>query len=357
MSRFARYLGASLVVASLVGCAGEERIGELEVRVLYPPGGVGDGSLADAIFSGVVAARSGTDFRVVESSPESVADARATFEEWVATGGERVLIVLGTAGYTDFVLNRGCDFGASSVLLLDSEAPTCANLRSVRFDAYAPAYLAGVAAVSDPSLSPDQTAGIVAGADVPNIRELIRAFTAGVESAGGSVARIEFVSTLPEVGFADPARASELTASMLAEVNVVYAAAGRSGEGVATRLEEHLGSSPASVVYFIGSDTDQATRHGDITVGSVLKRLDFAVRDAILEMIGGRLSTGAVRVGFRDRWTEFLTHPRRGTAVLDGDCSGCSPFEPRCYRGCRTLDNVLEDARERAGQAAESEDR
>ena len=91
----------------------------------------------------------------------------------------------------------------------------------------------------------------------------------------------------PTLGFQDPAAARALAESMIDDVGVIYVAAGGSGTGVADVLRERLRASPDERVFLIGSDVDHSARHGNITLGSVLKRFDVSVRNAILDAVVG----------------------------------------------------------------------
>ncbi len=335
-------------------CSDPERIERLTVRVLYATGGLGDGSLNDGVSAGVVVARSGAEFELEEYMPLTGADAVAKLEEWVEISGPRDLIVVGSGGYTAAVEAHGCDFGQTNILLVDGSASTCEGLRSVSFQSFAPAYLAGVAAVADPTIAPTGRVAMIGGTEIAPVRELLDGFCAGVEAAGGEVVAERMVGDDPDTGFSDPEGATALAAELVDEVDVFFVAAGRSGQGVAELLEERVRAAPRSTdrVWLVGVDTDQSVAYGQVTVGSVLKRFDAVVRDAILEMVAGDLNSGDVVVGFRDRFTELLLHPRRAIRVLEGSCDECDPFLPSCYRRCTTLDQRVHMAEEAAATAA-----
>lgn len=346
-----RWISLLLVVSA---CSPAPTVGPVDVRVLYPLGGKGDESVSDNIFSGLVFARAAAEFEIEEVEPTTVAEGTAAIDRWVADRANRQLIVVGSGAFAQAIDDKECEFGTAQVLQLDVSLPTCSNLRSVTYRSYAPAYLGGVAAVSDPSLNPERTVGIIAGADVPPVRELVDGFTAGVTAAGGTVVRVDFVSNDPDVGFGDPATGRMLAEAMFDEVGVIYAVAGRSGEGVAQAIDDRFDAAPGARVYYVGSDVDQSSLWGRITIGSVLKRFDFSVRDAILDAVVGSYSPGDVRVGFADGFTEFIFHPRRGSNVIRGDCGGCDLFDPLCYQSCTTLEDVVDQATDAAALAAEA---
>jgi len=336
-----------------VGCGSAEKLDALEVKVLYPLGGKGDDSISDNLFAGVVFAQVGAGFDLEEVEPETIEEAEAAFDAWVADGGPRRLIIAGASSYADFVAARDCDFRESFVLQLDQALPTCPRLRSVTYRTYAAAFLGGVAAVS-PVVSPDGTAAIVAGTDIPPVRELVDGFTDGVAHAGGTVIHTEFVSDDPAIGFTDPEAAEALANEILEDTPVIFAPAGGSAEGVARALETRVGDDPDASAFFIGADVDQTPFHAEITVASVLKRFDLTVRDAILDAVVGSFLGGDVRVGFDDRYTELALSP--GGALLPADAACIDDCETQddlegCLAECTTLEEVVDGARDAARAA------
>ena len=177
-----------------LSCAAPHTVGSVDVLLLLPVGGAGDVSIADGAISGVTYARSVSTFDILIATPTSYEDAKATFDEWADSTDGRRLIIVASGAFASFVDERDCRFGSANVLLLDASIPTCRNLRSVRYRSFAPAFLAGVAAVGDPSLNPGGTVGVIAGADIPSTRELVTGFT---EASSSRAARLCGASSCP----------------------------------------------------------------------------------------------------------------------------------------------------------------
>lgn len=349
-----RRLLAIVALVAVGSCSPPARIEALTVRVLFGPGGLGNSSTNDSVNAGILSARVSTSFDVERFLPESDEEAAAKLDEWLERSGPRDLIVLGAPSYAPLVEALECDFNGASILLVDASAETCPNLRSVSFRSFAPAYLGGVAAVSDPSLAPTGRVAMIGGAETPPVRELLDGFRAGVEATGGEVVGELFVSEDPAEGFSSPDAAAALADGLFGTVDVIFVAAGRSSEGVGELLEERARRAPpgADRVWFVDSDANEILLYGEVTIANVIERIDVVVRDAILEMIAGDLTSGDVVVGFRDHLTELLLHPRRGPRVLEGACDDCDVFVPSCYRECTTLENVVTRAESAAAEAA-----
>jgi basic membrane protein A and related proteins len=89
--------------------------------------------------------------------------------------------------------------------------------------------------------------------------------------------------------FNDPSKGLELAMTQYAEgVDIIYAAAGRSGEGV-------LQASRDVGLYAIGVDSDQDYIQPGHVITSMLKRVDLAVFQAVKALVEGDL-TGGQRV-------------------------------------------------------------
>lgn len=336
-----------VLLASLSHCASRETIGRPRVRIITT-GIAGDGSLGDLASSGVLQARGGFgadfDLEFLGLSPN---DARTTLQGWVAEASERDLLIFTGFVFEPIVRELQCDFGGASVLLTGTESETCLNLRSVSYQLFEPSYLAGVVAVSDPSLTPTGRVGIIGGADVIQVREVIGPFQQGVEARGGTVVDIAYVGD-DESGFFDPVRAAEVARDMAPNVDIILSVAGPSGVGVGQALDE-LGEGERT--YLIGVETDFSTRFASITLASILRRVDISVRDAILEFVGGELGSGNLQVGFRDRHTELVLSPTYGSRPIDGGCQECDPYDTPCLSSCETLTDLVEAAIQEALEA------
>lgn len=343
------FLGA-LLALSLSQCGGEELIGRARVRVMTT-GFTGDGSLGDLVSAGVIQARGGVgpEFELeVIGGVVDVDEARSILRGWVEDASERDLLILSGLIYEPVVREAQCDFGGASVLFTGASSDTCSDVRSISFQAFEPSYLAGVAALGDPTIAPTGRVGIIAGADIPQVREVIDPFRQAVEARGGTVEEVAFIADTGD-GFFDPSVAAQLATDMAPNVDVILALAGPSGIGVG----EVLDALPETErTYLIGAETDYSVSFAAITLGSVLRRTDIAVRDAILEFTAGQLSSGNVEVGFRDRLTEFVLSPTYGWRPIGGGCSECDLFDTVCLSACETLTDLVDAAEQEALDAA-----
>ncbi len=139
-------------------------------------------------------------------------------------------------------------------------------------------------------LSTTNKVGYIGGMDVPLLRRFETGFIEGAKYANPDV---EVVSGW--VGdFNNPNKAKELALTQYAEgVDIIYAAAGKSGEGV-------LQASKEQGLYSIGVDSDQDYMQPGHVITSMLKRVDLAIVEAVKELRAGTLNGGQKTFGLKE---------------------------------------------------------
>ncbi|KOF10431.1 CD4+ T-cell-stimulating antigen [Planococcus glaciei] len=151
------------------------------------------------------------------------------------------------------------------------------NVASVLFKEQEGAYLAGVAAAL---MSKTKKIGFVGGMEIPVIERFEAGFLEGVKAADPSV-----VVDVQYTGAFDKAELGKTTANRMysAGADIVFHAAGGTGNGVFTEAKERKEANPDENVWVIGVDADQYDEGqvGDtnVTLTSVLKGVDKAVID------------------------------------------------------------------------------
>lgn len=138
--------------------------------------------------------------------------------------------------------------------------------------------------------------GFIGGRDIPVIRNFLSGMEQGVAQIGGDVS----VSSVFAGTFDDPAKGSELAMALYGQdVDVIYQAAGPTGEGV-------LQAAKAAQKYAIGVDIDQCPTAPGAILASMLKRADIAVYDLIKgEVEGTPVKAGAYAYGVKSGGVEL----------------------------------------------------
>ncbi len=279
----------------MVGC-GQQDDRLLHVNVLFATGGIGDRSYCDDVYAGLVRASLDTDFHLTTRSPSGRAEAASIFSEWTDGPMQDPELI-----FTMAVLPESgtrCQFGGRHVVELDGNDGPCPGLKTVSYRSFAPSFLAGVAAVA---VSPRRKASVIGGMDIKIVNEFVRGFVAGVTFAGGTVVDIEYLSTT-QVGFASPDQARAVAERMFADADVVFPVAGGSGMGVFEAAREAPGR------YAFGMDVDQSWLGRGVIVGSVVRRLDLSVTQAIHEEAAGEFVEGSMSLGLGEGGTDLVVN-------------------------------------------------
>lgn len=166
------------------------------------------------------------------------------------------------------------------------------NVASIMFKEAEGSFLAGVAAAKQTKTN---KVGFIGGIDTPLIKKFEVGFTAGVKSINPD---IEVVSQYAG-GFDKADIAKEMANSMYKQgVDIIFHAAGGSGNGVFTAATELKQADNNANVWVIGVDSDQYEEGNvpgtdlNITLTSMIKRVDIAVKDLTTKAMEGNFPGG-----------------------------------------------------------------
>lgn len=149
------------------------------------------------------------------------------------------------------------------------------NVASVLFKDQEAGFLAGVTAAL---MTETNKVGFVGGMDISVIERFEAGFVAGVEAVDSSI-EIDIDYT----GAFDKAELGKATANLMysSGVDVIFHAAGGTGNGVFAEAKERKSADPDANVWVIGVDSDQYEEgkvgEENVTLTSALKRVDKAV--------------------------------------------------------------------------------
>lgn len=173
------------------------------------------------------------------------------------------------------------------------------NVASVLFKEQEGAFLAGVAAAL---MTDTGKVGFVGGMDIPVINRFHAGFVAGVEAANPDV-QVEVQYT----GDFAKAELGKSAANLMygSGVDIIFHAAGATGNGVFTEAKERKAADPNANVWVIGVDSDQYAEgqvddSTNVTLTSVLKRVDLAVQKISNEAKNGEFPAGLTVYGLAD---------------------------------------------------------
>ncbi|MFD7047522.1 BMP family protein [Streptomyces mirabilis] len=281
--------GGSSTSASSGGSAKTKGIG-----LAYDIGGKGDQSFNDAAYAGFQKAEtdlkmSGRDIEPQDG--ESDADKVQRLEQ-LAKSGYNPVIGVGFV-YAPAVKEVAAKYPKITFGIIDDEQDKAANVADMVFHEEQASYLAGVAAAKATKKS---HIGFVGGVDIPLIHKFEAGYVQGAQSVNPKI-KIEkqyLTQTPQEGGFSSPDKGKDAAEGQIeAGADVIYAAAGLSGQGVIQSAASHK-------VWAIGVDSDQykqdaLAKYKDYILTSATKDVAGAVYNLAKSVADGKPATGVVR--------------------------------------------------------------
>jgi basic membrane protein A len=266
----------------------------LKVGLAYDIGGRGDQSFNDSAARGLDKAKSelGLEVKELEATANETDAQKEDRLRQLVEGGYNPVIAVGFAyaGAIGKVAKDSPDVKFAIIDDFTEGTDTGANIANLTFAENEGSYLVGVAAALK---SQTGKIGFIGGVNVPLIQKFEAGFTAGVKAAKpDATVDAKYLTQPPDfTGFNDPAKGETAANGMFdSGIDVVYAAAGGSGNGVfkAAKAKGKLG---------IGVDSDQYNQPAladvkDVIITSMLKNVDVAVYDFIKAVKGGTFKAG-----------------------------------------------------------------
>jgi len=167
------------------------------------------------------------------------------------------------------------------------------NVLSVKYAQNEGSYLAGVLAAiaatdkqQFPLSSGDKKIAVVAGMDLPVIRDFIVGFKQGAATVVPDIdVQVIFIGS-----FNDAQKAYDLTKTAIENgANVVFNVAGPAGLGI-------LKGAADGHKYAIGVDSDQNGLHPDNVIASMIKQIGNSIYDSIKQIQSGKAAFGTLKV-------------------------------------------------------------
>ncbi|MCX4988887.1 MULTISPECIES: BMP family protein [unclassified Streptomyces] len=293
--------------------------GDKGLAIAYDVGGKGDQSFNDAAFEGLKKAKDEFKYDTADVEPtdgETDADKEQRLVS-LAKQGFNPVIGIGYA-YGPAVKAAAAKFPKTTFGIVDDSTVEAKNVADLVFSEQEASYLAGVTAAK---ATKSNVVGFVGGVDVPLIHKFEAGFEQGVKDTkpGVKVLSQYLTQTAQEGGFSSPDKGKTAAEGQIEKkADVVYAAAGLSGQGV-------IEAAAAKNVLAIGVDSDQykqeaLAKYKDSILTSATKDVAKAVYNLAKSVEDGKPATGIVRgdlksgeVGLADSNPEFKSN----TAIQD----------------------------------------
>lgn len=275
-------LAAAFSVSAVVGAAADD----FTPGVIYDVGSKFDKSFNEAAYNGLKMFMEETGITAVrEFEVQQEAQREQAMRNFARRGVDHIVV----AGFTQAqpLSKVAAEFPDVKFTLIDAVVDL-PNVQSILFKEEEGSYLVGMLAAM---ASKSGKVGFIGGMDIP----LISAFGCGYKQGAVSVnADVDvsqnMVGSTP-AAWSDPIKASELARSQMdSGVDVIFAAAGGSGEGAATAAVDRGN-------LFIGVDSNQNYLFPGKVLTSMLKRVDVATYQTFKESMEGTWKPGVVVYG------------------------------------------------------------
>ncbi|QQE76193.1 BMP family ABC transporter substrate-binding protein [Brevibacillus composti] len=174
----------------------------------------------------------------------------------------------------------------SKLAIIDAEVDA-PNVESVLFKEHEGSFLVGVVAAK---MTKSKKIGFVGGMEIPVIKRFELGFEAGVKAVDPSIEVITVYT-----GAFDKPDLGKSTASQMYDqgADIIFHASGATGDGVFNEAKAR--KSKGQDVWVIGVDKDQSLTFGDdITLTSMVKRVDEAVYRVSKDVIDGKFQGGKI---------------------------------------------------------------
>ncbi|MFJ4472244.1 BMP family protein [Streptomyces sp. NPDC089424] len=305
MRRVSRIAVAGAATASLAlalsACGGtstesstSDSKGDKGLAIAYDVGGKGDQSFNDAAYAGLEQAKSEFKYETADIEPtEGETDAdKAQRLASLAKQGYNPVVGVGYA-YAPAVEEVAAKYPDTTFGIVDDSQVQSDNVADLVFSEEEASYLAGVAAAKS---TKSDVVGFVGGVDIPLIHKFQAGFEQGVKDTDPKVKVLSqyLTQTAEEGGFSSPDKGKTAAEGQIEKkADVVYAAAGLSGQGV-------IEAAAANKVWAIGVDSDQymqeaLAKYKDSILTSATKDVAKAVYNLAKSVEDGKPETGIVR--------------------------------------------------------------
>ncbi|WP_371577419.1 BMP family protein [Streptomyces sp. NBC_01314] len=299
--------------------------GDMGLAIAYDVGGKGDQSFNDAAYAGLEKAEKEFGYETEDIEPtegETDADKEQRLAS-LAKQGYNPVVGVGYA-YATAVKAAAEQYPDTTFGIVDDSTVQLDNVADLVFSEEQASYLAGVAAARS---TESDVVGFVGGVDIPLIHKFQAGFEQGVKDTNPKVTVLSqyLTQTAEEGGFSSPDKGKTAAEGQIEKkADVVYAAAGLSGQGV-------IEAAAANRIWAIGVDSDQynqeaLAKYKDSILTSATKDVAKAVYNLAKSVEEGKPGTGIVRgdlktgeVGLADSNPKFKSDTELQKAITTAE--------------------------------------
>ena len=313
----------------------ETDITPLRVTMIYPSDCVGSAAYCDAFHIGVRTAKEKlgitlTEVNGIENDPVAT-------EMLLRDAAQNSDLVL-TAGYQmgDVLARVAPEFPDVNFAIFDVvlDIP---NVASVNYKSNEGSFLVGAIAALK---SESNKIGYIGGADVPLLQEFEAGYVAGIYAVNPDAeVTVEYISK-DATGFGQPERAKELALAQYANgIDVIYTAAGGSGQGVLEAAQEQQ-------KFIIWVDANGNHLAPGIVLTSMTKEIPTSVQRIIREAVEGSFMAGVRYFGLEDGEVSYAVDEHNQSLLSDDIIATVESLKAKIIAGEIVVPNTISLPRE-----------
>jgi basic membrane protein A and related proteins len=266
---------------------------DAEPALIFDLGGKFDRSFNQASFEGAERFREETGVEYREFELQSDAQREQALRRFAEQGHDPIVVT----GFSNESAMKAVapEFPDTRFAIIDVEIDL-PNVRSVTFKEHEGSYLVGMLAIM---ASESKKVGFVGGMDIPLIQRFACGYVQGVKATDPDAEVFQNMTGTTGAAWNDPVKGGELAKSQIDRgADVIYHAAGGTGVGV-------LQAAADAGVLGIGVDSNQNGIHPGQILTSMVKRVDEAVYDALMDAKNGEWTSGFNVMGLADNGVSY----------------------------------------------------
>jgi basic membrane protein A len=268
-----------------------------------------------------------------DDAPQPATTTPSAHLDAICKAGATHIIAVGF-DYVTPVLTLAKTYPAIKFTVIDGELPPLLpNIQSITFKDNEGAFLVGMVAAK---VSPSSKLGFIGGMDVPVIHNFAYGFEQGAAYAREGVrVQSDYLGTTDEV-WNSPDLANILARKQYASgVDVIFTASGGSSVGV-LRAASELGK------YAIGVDSNQNGLYPKHVLTSMVKRIDMAVYDTLVNDYSGKWASGVRYLGIRENAFDYAVDVNNKDLLSESIIDAVEQAKDNIIRGELTVKSYKE---------------
>ena len=307
----------------------------LRITMIYPSDCVGSAAYCDAFHIGVMTAEGALGITLTEvNGIENDPVATEMFMRDAAQNSDLVL----TAGYQmGSVLARVAPEFPEVKFAIFDVVLDIPNVASVNYKSSEGSFLVGAIAALK---SESNKIGYIGGADVPLLQEFEAGYVAGIQTVNPDAGvTVEYISK-DAAGFGQPEKAKELALAQYANgIDVIYTAAGGSGQGVLEAAQEQQ-------QFIIWVDANGNHLAPGLVLTSMTKEIPTSVQRIIRETAEDNFMAGVRYFGLEDGGVSYAVDEHNRSLLSDDMIETVESLRAKIITGEIVVPNTISLPRE-----------